>query len=163
LTQLTRTALKKIRTQHPTSRSEFVSAGLSLKEIGEGVFRKTYRISGTSLVVKFPLRDSERDAREGRQHSAAEVRRIKKLSGVPVIKGYLPKVYYHDKKSGTVVMSYHKKFNNQEAQFEKLGELTTRLIRRLTGVTVGDIHGGNVNVKDNAPKKPSLVFIDLGY
>jgi hypothetical protein len=132
-----------------------------LKEIGEGVFRKTYRISGTSLVVKFPLRDSERDAREGRQHSAAEVRRIKKLSGVPVIKGYLPKVYYHDKSSGVVVMSFHPKFNDRDDQIESLGTLITHLIRRFTGVTVSDIHCDNVNMRTH--RKKAAVLIDLGY
>jgi len=78
---------------------------------------------------------------------------------------YLPKVHYHDPKSGTLVMSYHPPFKTSDDQIEALGRFAGMLLRRLTHVSTRDIHRDNLHKRRNVPDSENeiAVLIDLGY
>src|ERR1700722_6019834 len=100
-----RTVISHIVKARPTSPTAFKSIGIKLRYLDEGVFREVYKISGCPLVVKFPLEDG--GIADGVQHSISEVNRIKRLSKIKELVPHLPKILYHDRKNGVLVMRYY--------------------------------------------------------
>jgi hypothetical protein len=138
------------------------------KPLGDGLFREVYKIKGQPLVAKFPLYSIEDEdsahARDAKMHTTMEVRKITKLSKTRWMRKYLPKIYYHDRKSGIVVMHYHPPFRESEESYTALGRLVTELLKRQFGVTIGDIWEPNIGRRDPASGyNPLAVLIDAGY
>jgi hypothetical protein len=160
-------ALRKIRAHKPSSPAAFRKIGLPVRWLKSGVFRETCRIINCDLVVKFPLGDPDGDGRSsrkyarGRQHTRTEIARIKRLLKFKFMEPYIPKVHYHDPKSGTLVMSYHPPFSDREEQIDSMGRFIQMLIERGTGVRCSDLHSDNVHKKSRNHKR--VVIIDLGY
>ena len=159
----TRTAIRRIKKYRPTTPAEFKDAGVPLgRLVGSGVFREVVRVKGCDLVVKFPLDDG--GYRDGRMHTTVELRKLKKLAEYPWMRRYLPKVHYHDPKSGVLVMRYYPRFKNYEDQIEGLGNLIRVLLRRITGVNISDIHCENIrNGTGPEPENYLPILCDLGY
>lgn len=156
-----RKAILLIEKHHPSTPTEFKKIGLHLKFVGAGAFREVCRIKDCDLVVKFPLNEAKgkKDYRAGKLHSTNEVKRIKALSAYSELRPHLPKVHYHNRKTGVLVMQYYESFDKDTfQQFVKLGNVVIKLVKRLTGVTMSDVHWGNFHKEKNKG-----VFIDLGY
>ena len=151
-------ALRLIRSHRPVTFAAFKKLGFKFQFIEAGVFREVSRIRDTDLVVKFPLMEGERDYSEGIQHSRSEMRRIRRLSKVKELKPYLPRVHYYDSKHGIIVMKWYDN-TDDFGKAELLGKLVKKLIRKISGVVMSDIHEGNIRKKANN----SLAFVDLGY
>ena len=149
-----RTVIARIIRNRPTTVIAFREAGIKLRYLDEGVFRRVFKISGCPLVVKFPL---EGEIADGVQHSISEVARIKRLSRVKDFHPHIPQVFYHDKKNGVLVMRYYAKMEDRRA-VELLGKVVQKLVSKIVGVRMSDIHTDNVREASGR-----LVFIDLGY
>lgn len=126
------------------------------------MFRETCRIINCNLVVKFPLAvGRSKYTGEGKRHTKQEMLRLARLKKFRFMHQFLPKVYYHDPKSGTLVMSYHPPFGNREDQTDAMGHMVQVLIQRATGVRTTDMHSENIHQKQ--PRRKRAVVIDLGY
>ena len=159
----TRTAIRRIQKFKPTTPAEFKKAGVPLgRLVGAGVFREVVRVKDCDLVVKFPLDDG--GYRDGKIHTTVELRKLKKLAQYPWMRKYLPKVYYHDPKSGVLVMKFYPEFGDEDDQIDGLGNLIRTLIRRTTGVDIADIHSENVrNGTRHEAIKYLPILVDVGY
>lgn len=123
---------------------------LSLDKVGEGSFRKAYRITGTTLLIKFPL------GKEGKVHTRAEVRKIRRLSQYRSLRSHVPPIYYYNSKDGVVVMRYYNTPLDLDGRARE--RLIRKVIKELTGVTLGD------SVDDNVKQhRGRLIFVDCGY
>jgi hypothetical protein len=127
------------------------------------VFRSAYRIKDTNLVIKFPDPDES-----GEWHSRAEVKTIGRLYKYKVLRSYLPKIFYFDRRSGVVVMEYYDKYSDRKAgnphPMRTYGDITwervliINLIKRLTGEDFGDLYNANLRLDKNKHVK----FVDMG-
>ncbi len=161
-----RTAIRRIKKFKPTTPEEFADAGVPVlddkKFVHAGVFREVYRIVGVPLVVKFPFGDSYLEPSGGRKHTNAEVNRIKRLSAFPVMRKYLPKVYYHDKTNGIVVMRHYAELVKDGTDDTIINKFIQDLIKDITGIRLGDVHDGNIR-SHNGSNTGRPILIDLGY
>lgn len=149
--------VRKIKKHRPETPAEFRELGIPLVREGAGIFRVAYRVKKLPLLVKFPVDD---DATGGKAHSANEVRKIRRLSKFRWVKSYLPTIYFHDKQSGVLVVSWHDEFATDNDAFIALGALASRALKIATGVLVSDIHGDNVR---RGAQRRKIILIDLGY
>jgi hypothetical protein len=154
-----RTVIARIVKARPTNPIAFKAAGIKLRYLDEGVFREVYKISGCPLVVKFPLDDD--GIEDGIQHSISEVNRIRRLSKIKELMPHLPKVLYHDRMSGVLVMRYYPKPRDAEQTVEMLGKIIKKLVSRIARVQMSDIHADNV--RKGRTDWLSAIFTDLGY
>ena len=137
---------------------------LSLDKVGEGSFRTAYRITGTTLLIKFPVVVTHRkngqvtgeDSKEGQVHTRAEVRKIRRLSQYRSLRSHVPPIYYYNGKDGVVVMRYYNTPLDLEGRARD--RLIRKVIKELTGVTLGDSVGDNVK-----QHRGRLIFVDCGY
>ena len=155
-----RSVIRAIIKNRPTTPERFRKAGIQLRFINHGVFREVYKVQGCPLVVKFPLNEDEGFA-EGRAHSISEVNRIKRLSRIQELKPHLPRVHYHDRENGVLVMSYYHKMSNDRA-VELLGKMVQKLVSKIARVQMSDIHCDNIRCQKDA-NVGRLIFTDLGY
>jgi len=151
--------IQRVKAARPTTETAFKGLGLRLQKVNpSGLFRRTYRILGHDLVVKFPK------GAEGRQHTRAEVRKIQRLSKWRCLADFLPKIHYCDSLNAIVVMDYYPDFQEtnhvtrEENIILAMGKCISRLITRITGIHVSDIHDENVHNKNG-----NAVIIDWGY
>jgi hypothetical protein len=151
-----RTVLRAIIKSRPRTPEEFRKAGIKLRYIDHGVFREVYKIQDCPLVVKFPLNEDQ-DFAGGVAHSISEVRRIARLGKIKELKPHLPRIYYHDKKGGVLVMAYYHRMTDSRA-VELLGKVVQKLVSRIARVQMSDIHSDNVRQAVGR-----LFFTDLGY
>ena len=89
--------LKKHRPTH----IDDLDGVLSTHLLQGGCFRDAYYITGTRLVIKFPM------GRYGKVHSRHEIRVIKALthkSKFRHLSRYCPQLFYRDSKAGVLVM-----------------------------------------------------------
>ena len=149
---MTAQLVKKLRAAKPQDRSDFNRMGLRLTYLKSGVFRDGYKVTRCDAVVKFPKGD------EGKEHTRAEVARIRRLRNSPVLRPYLPEILYYDSRAGIVVMRYYPKFRSFETQVDTMCNMVERLIRAATGCRVSDLHSENIHDHDG-----DAVIIDLGY
>jgi glycosyltransferase involved in cell wall biosynthesis len=154
------TVLRAIIKNRPRTPEEFRKAGIKLRYVDHGVFREVYKVQGCPLVVKFPLNEDQ-DFAGGVQHSVSEVGRIKRLLRIQELKPHLPKVHYHDKKNGVLVMSYYHRMT-PERGVELLGKIVQKLVSKIARVQMSDIHTDNIRVQKDA-NVGRLTFVDLGY
>jgi 5-methylthioribose kinase len=135
-----------------------------MRLLGSGVFRQGYKVRGCDLVIKFPNPAVKDIDTENRQHSATEIRRIRRLRAAGTLEQFLPEVFYYDKKTGVVAMRYYKEFKNFEEQADAMGRMIQKLIYRIARVRCADIHTGNVRQRNSPPAHlKDAVLIDLGY
>ena len=154
-----------IKKHKPTEPEAFAAIGVTLekKALGAGIFRECVRVKGYPLAVKFPLHDEVEDglpsAQEGIDHSRDEV---KKITGLQTswLKKFLPKIYYHDKKHGIVVVHWYKDFGTERDKFRALGKLVSYAVNRSTGAKITDIHEENIR---QGKTRHDVILIDLGY
>lgn len=149
-------AIRLIRAHNPVTKEAFTKIGLPLYYLDEGAYREVYGIRGVDLVVKIPIKGSA----ESIHHSAMEVSRIKRLHVLKELRPHLPAIYHYDKKSGIIVMRRYEKAGLFE-HAEILGDIIKKLVRRISGVKMGDIHSDNIKLKK--PGSRDVVFIDLGF
>ena len=154
-----RTVLSRITKSRPTTPVEFRAIGIKLRFIDAGVFREVYKISGAPLVVKFPIDEDGRA--DGIQHSISEVSRIKRLASIKELTPHLPKVHYHDRKNGIMVMQFYPRPKDDAETVELLGKIIKKLVSRIARVQMSDIHSDNVRKRRG--DWMSAVFTDLGY
>jgi len=153
-----RTVIARITRNRPTSPQAFRDAGIKLRYLDEGVFRQVFKISGCPLVVKFPL---EGEIADGVQHSASEVNRVKRLSKIKELVPHLPKIHYHDRKNGVLIMQFYPRPRNDAETVEMLGKVIKKLVSRIARVQMSDTHADNVRKRRG--DWTSAVFTDLGY
>lgn len=155
--------MKLIRENRPENLLTASNLGLKLIHVGSGAFRAVYRIKDTNLVIKFP------DPYEnGEYHSREENRMIEKLYQYKVLRSYLPKIFYFERKSGVIVMEYYDKYSDRKAEnphsMRTYGNITwervliIKLIKRLTGEYFGDLYNANLRLDKNKHVK----FVDMG-
>jgi hypothetical protein len=147
-----RTVIARIIRNRPTSPQAFREAGIKLRYLDEGVFRRTFKVSGCPLVIKFPLEA------DGIQHSASEVNRIRRLSRIKELAPHLPKVLHFNRKHGILVMEYYKPLDPVKG-IELLGKVIRKLVSRIARVAMSDIHYDNIR----QGKQGQVKFSDLGY
>jgi hypothetical protein len=149
----------------PITVSACRKAGIHLRRLGEGAFRRVYLIDvpRNPLVVKFPLGygKTSSDYSEGIEHSRIEVRRIEKLAGFTDLRPHLPKILYFDKRHGVVVMRYYKSPDTYEYP-DLLAQVLRKVVRRLTKIDLGDLGRCNSGVTGHY-RRSRLILTDLGY
>jgi len=155
-------ALRLIKINRPENLLEASNLGLKLVHIGSGSYRKVYRVKDTDLVIKFP--EAEDWSCDGKQHSKAEAARIKKLYKYKSLRPHLPKIYFHDPKSGVLVTKYYERYNKKRAEvgayrckdisWER--GLICRMMEEMTGVAIWDLYDDNLRLDNNEVK-----FIDI--
>ena len=152
---LIRTVLKRLNKYKPVTEDDFKDAGIPLTEcLGAGSFRCVSRIADTNLSVKIPHNVY------GKRHTNLEVKRIKRLRRYKELRPYLPKIYYHDKKHGIVVMPVYGEAECENFKYKYGCEaLITTLIKRTTGITIKDIDECNCGINGNG----HLIVVDLGF
>ena len=155
------TVLRAIIKNRPRTPEEFRKTGIKLRYIDHGVFREVYKVQGCPLVVKFPLNEDQ-DFDDGVQHSMSEVRRIARLSRIQELKPHLPRIFYHDKENGVLVMRYYPKMEKDRA-VELLGAIVKKLVSKIARVQMSDIHSDNIRHQKDASATGRLVFVDCGY
>lgn len=155
-------AIDLIQLHHPTTPEQFENIGLTLEPLANGAFRETAKVKGLPLVVKFPLSDDDDTDSYAwaKRHTTSEARKVEILSTFKELRPYLPKIYYHNRETGIMVMRYYPKFENSKKQFEALGWLVRKLVKKLTKVEMADIHDGNFH---KGRGKRGGILIDLGY
>ena len=170
----TQWCLRKIRKYQPKNLLETSELGMVCVSVGEGAFRSTYRIAGTTLLIKFPLIESfhkkhfgevksefftyRTDDSDGKYHTRAEVRKIRILKKFKSLSPNIPPVYYYNSHDGVMVTKYYKKAN-KDVWIYRVGPLLSGVIKELTGVTLEDLFDDNVRKKENG----DLVIVDCGY
>ncbi len=110
-------------------------------------------------MVKFPLDDG--GIADGIQHSISESNRIKRLSKIKELLPHLPKIHYHDRKNGILIMQYYPRPRDAEQTVEMLGKVIKKLVSRIARVQMSDVHADNVRKRRSGWQ--SAVFTDLGY
>jgi len=160
-----RTAIRRIRKYKPTTPEEFARIGVPLsRHVEAGAFREVMKARDLPLVLKFPLWNGSVDGyRYGKCHSTTEVKRIKRLNKFPFMRKYLPKIYYHDRKSGMLMMRWYDNFEDSEDAYFSLGKMAAEMIYRLTGIKLIDIHDDNTRTPDPHCEYSRTVLIDIGY
>lgn len=148
--------VSRFETVRPKSLAEVEKMKYDLKYIGSGAYRVTYKFGSLPVVIKIPHR------RSGKSHSMAEyrtIRTINRFKKYKPLKGYMPKVYYFDKKTGIMIMHYYKKVPKNSSYAIGI------LMESLTGLvwhheeSECDIYGENMGfTEDGCP-----VITDLGY
>lgn len=158
----TRRALKLIRLNQPKNLLETHQLGLTLIHTGGGAFRTSYRIKGTTLLVKFPVildrPNGETNDFEGKNHTRMEVKKIRRLRKDRIMAGHMPPIYYFNARDGVLVTKFYKTVRDWRTVSGR-NRLMSKLIKCLTGVVLDDILGDNVKIDGH----DKLIFVDLGY
>jgi hypothetical protein len=161
--RISTSALRKIRHDRPATVSAFKKI-FRLRSVGRGVFREVYRIVGTGLVVKLVRCYPEYNRPEGIRHARSEVNRIKRLRALGVLRVHLPTIHYWDRKTGTIVMDEY--VTESSENITLLGKVIQKMVKKLIGVSMTDIHRGNIGVarvKVGKKYHDRIIFLDLGY
>ena len=133
-------------------------AAWNTTELGDGAFRRGFRINSTDLVIKFPQDYSKLAYDDGVKHTRAEYDKIVALSKFKCLKSHMPSVRYYDRENGVIVLKFYKKIAKWR-MYSRIIQLLGDVVFELTGQELSDIMGDNVKGKDNG----DLVFVDLGY
>lgn len=160
--------LRKVRKNHPAGPEDFKKLGIRIRPLGVGAFRSVYRVNGVNLVVKFPRPGT--DFIINKIHTRTELARIKKFRRFGWMRKYLPKVYYHNSKTGVSIIEFYDDSkqmmtrgiwgNSQQQRMQAMCNMAQDLIHRLTGTRMTDITDENVRVDQ---KKRVVKLIDLAY
>ena len=159
---------KRLMNEHqPTTLVEFRALGFRLRRMGCGVFRVSYRLQGLPMIVKFP--GSQHCYILGRKsdtfvdeikHTNVEVAKIKHFQTYRFLRRLMPKIYYHNKKAGVVVIKFYP-LNDRRGKYAKANAMAQTLgvlIRHIAHREMRDCCGDNIRMNGNR-----IVFVDLGY
>jgi hypothetical protein len=159
--------MRLIRREQPKNVQEARALGIgAMVEVGEGAFRTAYRIHGTPLLIKFPLRFRHRlqetnggpevwNDKEGKTHTRMEVKKIRALQKFPMFRKHLPPIYYFNGRDGVLVTKYY----SGKRRIERAKSLlVSELVRTFCGVVLEDITPDNVRAD-----RGNLMLLDLGY
>lgn len=131
--------------------------------LDEGSFRRAYQVVGLPLVAKFPYKDGPTTKlRTAIHHTKMEVQAVEQIlqeRKFKALRQYMPKIYFFNPKTGTVLMHKYKPLSEtakSERVCEKLGLLVAA--SGLTAAYGFDLSTYNVGT-DEAGK---LVIFDLG-
>lgn len=138
--------------------------GLSLREIGSGVFREVYEIKGTKLVVKIPR------GKAGIKHSQDEYKAqqaILKDKKYEILHKYMPEILYYDAVKGIIVMPQYTIIDNcgyrskQYKMAQSLAFLMFDLLKVVWHNNKGsmDMHEGNIGLNEDGEP----ILLDMGY
>jgi hypothetical protein len=166
---LTRRALRLIRKGHPKTLEETAALLIGLEEAGTGAFRAAYRIRGTDLLIKFPLKyrcESQETPggsevwhdKDGKNHTRMEMEKILALGKFPIMRKHIPHVYYFHSKNGVIVTRYYPKSTSMWVR-SATSRLVSEMVKKYCGVTLGDLTPDNLRVK----RYDCLIIADLGY
>ncbi len=145
--------IRKIRALNPKTASDIRAAGIRLRLLGKGLYRNGFKVVNCDLVIKMPIETGN----GGREHSASEMRRIRRLRQFGKMEKFLPEIFYYNKTSGVLAMRYYPAYESFEDQADALGTLAGELIWCWTTIKCNDIHTENVR---EGPR--NAVIIDLG-
>lgn len=149
--------IKQFEETKPRDYKEAVKMKLSLRFLGDGCYRNTYRIGKLPLVIKFPKHCA------GKNHSTAEykaIKSIKRFKKFEKLKQFMPIIYYFDAKTGIMIMHHYKSIS-QTVQYA-MGLIMEELVEIIWPYSSGyecDVHGSNMGLDES--NKP--VLTDLGY
>lgn len=155
-------AIKILSMKNPsTPHDALVKCGFSLKLVGEGCFRDTFRVLDTPLVIKFPCKEyGRRSYNKNLKHALQEYdawKHIKESTNeLRLFRKYLPRVHYFNPVTGVIVMTEY----NTKAAYKRtrmIAALRNRLYKSLNACST-DLYEGNVGVD----KRGNLKIIDLG-
>ena len=149
--------VQRIRALKPRTVEEARAAGFKMRKLGEGMYRRVYKVKNYDIVFKFPGATAETKT-GGRKHAAQEMNRLKRLRRCEALHRFLPEIYYYDKDSGVIAMKYYPPFADFEEEADAMGRMIGTLIQKLTRVRCNDIH--TENVRQN---REDTVIIDLGF
>lgn len=163
----TQRTLRLIRKGQPKTFEEAQSLGIVLVEAGLGAFRSAYRIYGTRLLIKFPLRYRCKNLemwggpevwhdKDGKNHARMEVKKIRELMQCPIMRKHIPPVYYFNSKDGVTVTRYWPKSKGLK---QAVTNMLSEMIKEYCGVKLGDLTYDNLRQTSDS----QLVIIDLGY
>lgn len=160
--------LRRVKKHNPARPEDFKPLGILLEKLGAGAFRAVYRVKGCPLVVKFPMPGT--DFVVNKIHSRTELGRIKKFRRYGWMRKYLPKVYYHNSKTGVSiiecvddsknVMNRGVMSDSRQQRMQGMCDMAQELIYRLTGTKMTDITDDNVRFDQ---KRRVAKLIDLAY
>lgn len=137
---------------------EDVQNFVKVRLIGQGVYRKVYKVVGHNLILKV---SNTPETKSGQNHSVSEyraVKRIKRESKFSVLRSYMPDIYYCNTKTGLLLMERYKPIpeTNRTILIELLNDLVETVYDYKDGK---DLHSDNVMID----KWGMLKIIDLGY
>jgi len=136
--------LRKYKPRKP----EDIDDKLPLVSLGGGCYREVFAVKGLRVVIKFPY-----NTQSDTLHARDEIRAIEKLRTAPRdIRKHAPKVYYHDWKTGVILM---KRYRHTSAPGIRLAKKLTKFFDTSSGLM--DYGWGNF-----ARDGKKLVAIDLG-
>lgn len=139
----------KIRTLRQCMKAKGVTTKLKL--IGEGAFRQCFVIGNTDYVLKIP------NSYDGDWHSKEEMKALKRLHSqkYKALHPFLPKVYFHDKSTGIIIMKRYEKLKGNHYSAVRILE---RVVQQLTGWEWCDVKKSNVGMTFSR----DYVIIDFG-
>lgn len=159
----TRRALNILRRKQPKTVEEARSMlGMPAILVGSGSFRNSYRIGGTTLLIKFPVmcfyaKLNVSHDHEGKNHTRMEVKKIRVLMEFPFMRKHLPPILYFNSRDGVLVTRFYKE-SGRDLYEQKRNFFISDMVKEFCGVVLNDLTQDNVKVG-----KGGIVFIDLGY
>jgi len=162
----TRRALRLIRKGQPKTLLETHELGLRCVHAGAGAFRTAYRIHGTDLLIKFPLRyrcETDRgpevwEDEDGKIHARMEMKKIQALEKFPIMRKHIPHVYYFHSKDGVTVTRHYPKSKLKNVH-SATNRLLSEMIKEYCDVILGDLTPDNLR----EISYDNLIILDLGY
>lgn len=153
------TVVKRLTEHRPKTETDLTKLGIRLKYLGNGAFRDVYKVKDIPLVIKFPLCECSKGYTEctgdcgGPDHSRLEYgvyQKIMENRKYRAIRGFMPKVYYFDDKTGIIAVHYYKEMADTVYN-HKLCDLIEQFLRQTLSI------GGRVDMK------PDNVGTDISY
>lgn len=145
-----------VREKQPKDKKAFAKLGLTLEQIGEGVYRKVYKIKGTKLVVKIPNK-----GKSSITHAISEYEAVyytKKDNKCEAIHNLLPEVYYFNNDTGIMLMRYYYPIRSNKYMISSLVKQLVEAVHPYAKKKSTDIHSDNIGRAGYHP-----VILDLGY
>lgn len=144
-----------------TSPVTALEAGLPLKLLGTGAYRKVFELVGTGMVIKFPnpeyLQLAECISHSVKEHRAVTKILASKSKRYASIKKHMPKVHYCNPVTGVLVV---RKYKVLPATKNAARVALSLKIRNILHRSVLDVNnGGNVGIDGRG----TLKVIDAGY
>lgn len=153
--------IRVVSSRNITSPVEALNAGLPLKLLGTGAYRKVFEVVGAGLVIKFP-NPSYLQLSECILHSVKEYKAITKVmtsksNKYAHIKKHMPRVHYCNTTTGVLIVRKYELLAS--AKVAVRGALSLKLRNALNGKTLDVNNCGNVGIDGRG----TLKVIDAGY
>lgn len=137
--------------------------------IESGAYRHAFRVPGLPLVAKFchiesqmPDESAESALNDSVDHSAVEARTVNKMKRnkkrYAAILPHLPKIYYANVETGTVLMHQYKTAPETKRIDDRIEEIVTKLQHVYDTDDNFDLNYTNVGIDEDG----TIVILDLG-